>query len=85
MEQTKTHKLICDDRKLLALTGVDKVESSNENMVVCTINASPVVITGKSLHVKKLDVESGQIEIEGKIDGIKYQTEKKGFFKRIFK
>lgn len=84
MEQ-KNHKLICDNRNLLEITGVEKVESTNENQVVLLISSSPVLITGKGLHVKKLDVQTGIVEIEGTIDGIKYQAEKKNFFKRIFK
>jgi len=86
MEKTiANHKIICDARKLLQLTGVEKVESSNETQIVCIVMNSPLVILGKNLHVKKLDVEQGQVEIEGSIDSIKYQAERKNFLKRLFK
>ena len=85
MENSKNHKLICDSRKFLQLTGVEKVESSNENQVVCVVLGVPLVILGKDMHMKKLDLVEGQIEIEGQIDSIKYQTERKSIFKRIFK
>jgi len=86
MEKTiANHKIICDARKTLQLTGVEKVESSNEVQIVCIVMNSPLVITGKNMHVKKLDVEQGQVEIEGNIDSIKYQAERQNFFKRIFK
>lgn len=85
MEAIKNHKIICDARKLLEITGVQKVESSNETQVVCITETSPLVITGKNMHVKKLDTEQGVVEIEGEIDGLKYQQKHKNFLKRVFK
>lgn len=85
MEKTKNHKLICDSRKLLQLTGVEKVESSNETQVLCLVMGAPLLITGKGMHMKKLDVEQGLVEIEGQIDGIRYQAEHRNLLKRMFK
>lgn len=85
MEKTMSHKLICDSRKLLQLTGVEKVESSNEMQVLCTVMGAPLLITGKGMHMKKLDVEQGLVEIEGQIDGIKYHAEHRNLLKRMFK
>ncbi len=81
----KKHKMVCEDRKVLSLTAVEKVESSNENQVVCIISKSPVLITGKQLHVNKLDVEQGIVEITGEVDMIKYHAERKPILKRLFK
>ncbi len=86
MEKTiSNHKIICDSRKMLQLTGVEKVESSNENQIICIAMKSPLVISGKNMHVKKLDVQQGVVEVEGNIDSIRYQPERKSFLKRIFK
>ena len=89
------HKFHCDGRKFLSLCGVSKIESSNENQVICIVENYPLLITGKNLHVKKLDVEQGIVEIDGieqgivEIDGtidmLKYQPEKKNILKRLFK
>lgn len=86
MENTnKNHKIICEDRNNLQMTGIEKVESSNENQIVCASMKSVLIISGKNLHVKKLNVEDGHVEIIGQIDSIKYQQEKKPLLKRIFK
>lgn len=79
------HKFHCDGRKFLSLCGVSKIESSNENQVICIVENYPLLITGKNLHVKKLDVEQGIVEIDGTIDMLKYQPEKKNILKRLFK
>lgn len=79
------HKLHCDGRKFLSISGVQKIESSNETQVVCIVENSPLLVGGKNLHVKKLDVEQGLVELDGQIDLIKYQPEKKSLMKRIFK
>jgi len=45
----------------------------------------PLIITGKNMHIKKLDVSGGIIDVDGQIDSIKYEQKKKPFFKRIFR
>ena len=82
---TKKHKLVCEDRKNLFLNGITKVDSTGETQVVCEINGSKIVILGKDLHVKKLDVNEGVLEVEGQIDQIKYAEKSKPLFKRLFK
>ena len=86
MENISTnHKIICEGRNSLQMTGIEKVESSFENQIVCQTMKKPLIITGKNLHIKKLDVDNGIVEIIGQIDSIKYQPEKKNIFKRLFK
>ena len=81
----KNNKIICDNRKILDLSGIDKLKSSQPTQVVCETNKTPLIIIGKNLHIKKLNLEEGVVQIEGEIDEIKYQAEKKNLFKRIFK
>ena len=81
----KSHTLICNDMKVLNITGVQKVESSTKTQFVCDLNGKTIVVCGKNLHIKKLDLQTGVVEIEGEIDSIKYQSGKKSFWKRIFK
>ena len=82
---TTKHKIILDDRKNLVMTGVTKVENINTECINCKINNSSVSITGKDLHIAKLDVDTGNVEVNGTIDNIRYLEPKQGLFKRIFK
>ena len=84
MEQ-KNHRIVCENRKNIELLGIEKVESNNPSQVVCVAMGSVLVISGKNLHIKKLDINEGILVLEGTIDGIKYQGEKKSLLKRIFK
>ncbi len=83
--QNREHKLICENRKKIALTGIDKVDSANLNQIALFVQNSCLCVFGKNLHVDKLDVTSGHIEISGEIDTIKYTDKKQNLFKRIFK
>ncbi len=79
------HKIFCDNRKFLQILGVEKVESSNENQVVCKVMGLTLFVQGKNMHISKLDVPQGILEIDGQINMLKYMAEKKNFWKRIFR
>lgn len=79
-------KLTLNNRKNLSLTGVEKAISSNESNMIFQVNGVKLFITGQELHIEKLDVESGILELTGVIDCIKYgSTSNKNMFKRLFK
>lgn len=84
-EMTAKHKIILDDRQNLVMTGVTKVDNINTECINCRVNNSVVCITGKDLHIAKLDVDTGNVEVVGEINSIKYLEQKQGFLKRIFK
>lgn len=87
-EKIKNHKLLCLNRNELSVTGVSKVNSATEKQINLVINNEQLIIFGMNLHVNKLDIEQGIVEIVGTVDSIKYSKSnaiKEGFFKRIFK
>ena len=79
--------LTLQNRKMLSLSGVKKLDSINENQAKLQLSDCSLFIFGKELRTKKLNIEDGQIVIEGIIDAIKYgqQKDKTPFFKRLFK
>lgn len=81
------NKVCLINRKNLSLTGIEKVIGINESSLLANVDGGVLSVNGQSMEVKKLDVESGNLEIEGKIDCIKYldKKEKLGLLKRIFK
>lgn len=82
----KDHKVILDNRKKMTLTGISKAVSANENMVVLLLPGQKMTVSGKGLHLNKLDMEQSIVEIEGDIFSFKYVSAAtpQGFFKRIF-
>ena len=83
--EIKNHTLICENRQKLHITGVTKVLSSSKTEVECTIFDVATLIKGKDLHIEKLDLQSTTLEVVGEIDMIKYENNKKSFWKKVFK
>lgn len=87
LKVAKDHKVIIDNRKRTTITNVTKALSANDTSVVLQMQQSKIYITGKDLHLNKLDIEQGLAEIDGEIFSLKYSgaTDNQGFLKRIFK
>lgn len=73
--------------RTLLLQGVTKVVSSSQSQAVVQCGDSLIVLTGSSIEVKKLELEKGEVCLEGNFTNIKLgqQKEKQPLFKRIFK
>ncbi|MBQ2892351.1 MAG: sporulation protein YabP [Bacilli bacterium] len=85
------HEINLLNRYKLSITGINKINSlNNEEFIIDTIQGN-LLIRGSDLTMQQLDIDKGQIWIEGKIDTIEYldkeekKKEKEGFFKKIFK
>ncbi|MDD7218682.1 MAG: sporulation protein YabP [Clostridia bacterium] len=93
MEEKKvisTHKLILEDRQGGTITGVRDVNSFDEKEILLFTQAGKLVIKGEQLHVKRLNLEKGEVDLEGKIDSLTYlskSTDKKdeSLLKRMFR
>lgn len=85
-ERTKNSKIVVVNRSTTNLCGVTKVNSATESCVSVLLAGESLLIEGNNLHVQKLDVETGIVDIEGTISSFKFAKGKsnKGFFKRIF-
>lgn len=82
-------KIWLEDRKKLVMTGVSDVVSFDDLSVVLDTLVGRLIINGEELHIQKLCLENGEVEVEGKVDEILYEDEKqnskKSFFGRIAK
>ena len=80
------HKLALDERKRLTVSGVTKVESFDEELVVVHTVKGTLVIRGQELHLQQLSLEAGQVRVDGTIHAMTYeeQTANGGFFARLF-
>ncbi|MEG1499453.1 MAG: YabP/YqfC family sporulation protein [Clostridia bacterium] len=75
------------NRKQLSITGISKVQSISDKQILLETCGHTLQVLGSGMEVKKLDVESGELEVEGEIDCMKYlgAKQKGGLLKRIFK
>jgi sporulation protein YabP len=97
MENTKNikpqynHIIHVEDRQKLGLTGVNRVVTFNEELVILQTSMGTLNIKGKNMKVNKLNVDNGDMSIEGEFISFIYSskdgsTGKKGnLIEKIFK
>ena len=78
-----THHIVLKERKSAMLTGVKEVLSFDSEEVQLD------TITGKDLHVRRLTLERGEVDIDGTFDELKYSdphtmNDTKSFLGRLF-
>lgn len=91
LAQKRSHKMHMEERNKLELTGIIDVISFDLNKVILESDYGVITIKGSNLHVNRLSVEKGELDVDGRIDSYAY-TEvnnyaKKGesFVGRLFK
>ena len=72
--QMGSHKLTLQNRGSVMLTGVKDVVAFDENQVVLDTELGLLTIKGKDLHVSRLTLEKGEIDIEGQADSLVYSS-----------
>ena len=88
---TKSHKIVLTNRKGGNFTGVLDVISFDISEVLLETEQGMLNIKGKDLHVNRLCLDKGEVDISGHIDSVTYsdvpQNQKKGesFFVKLFK
>lgn len=80
MEERKGHHTFMSDRKEANLSGVQDVKSFDEQEIILETELGVLLIRGNGLHIGRLTLEKGEIEISGRVDSLIY-TEKKGYGK----
>ena len=81
------HRLQLEGREKLTVAGVEDVERFDENCIVTTTSAGTLIITGEELHIGKLSLDGGEMQVDGRIDAVTYEdTEVRqgSFLSRLF-
>lgn len=82
------HNLIMENRAHLTVSGVEDVESFNDEEIILHTQMEVLIVTGTELKINKLSVDTGEVEIEGFIDCLRYAMSKAnrgGILSSIFK
>lgn len=70
------HKVNIWNRGKGTITGVRDVVSFDVEEIILETELGLLSIKGNDLHVKRLTVEKGEVEIDGTIDGLQYTEQK---------
>lgn len=87
----KAHKVLLNNRKMGNFSGVVDVLSFDVAEILLETEQGMLLIKGNDLHVNRLSLEKGEVDIEGRIDSLAYSEVKdygkqvESFFGRLFK
>ena len=82
-----SHHVVLEEREQLVISGVEEVESFDENTIVMLTSRGTLVVRGEELHIEKLSLDGGDLRVEGSIDSLTYEDggrERGGLFSRLF-
>ena len=82
------HHIILEGREDLSVSGVEEVESFDENTIVMVTNKGTLVVRGEDLHIEKLSLDGGDLRVEGMVESLTYEDEGRergGFFSRLLR
>ena len=68
----KSHKLVLNNRKTGLVTGVLDVLSFNLNEILLETEQGMLMVKGTDLHVNRVNLEKGEIDLSGNIESISY-------------
>jgi sporulation protein YabP len=82
------HNVIMENRRQLTVTGVMDIDSFDESTVIVFTDQGELTVKGANLHINRIDVDTGDLLMEGEIDALYYtdnQPQKGGFFSKLFR
>lgn len=91
MVRGRSHSILMENREKVTITGVQDVDSFDEASVLLITDLGYITLHGIDLHISKLNLEDGQLIVEGDITGMEYSDNEglrsKGgsFFGKLFK
>lgn len=86
----KPHRMLIENRRKSTISGVQDVQSFNEQEILLLTEEGKLQIRGEQLHIRGLNLEKGEAGIEGKVNSLIYlsrNTPKKEekLLKRMFR
>lgn len=71
----RTHKMVLTGRRTCNLTGINDVLSFDVNEIILETDMGMLMIKGSDLHVNRLTLDKGEVDIEGKVDSFTYSEQ----------
>lgn len=83
------HTVSMEERERIRMGGVLEVLSFDEEGVMLETECGLMMLKGTGLHMGKLDLDAGEITVEGLFDSITYSdgtlSDKHSFFGKLFR
>lgn len=86
--ETSGHKLTLVGREKLEITGVEEVESFDENTIIMSTSLGDLIVRGEGLHIETLSLDGGALKVEGTVESLTYEEVREargGLLSRLFR
>jgi sporulation protein YabP len=88
-QENQIHKVTMNNREKFSATGIEDVESLDDDKIIAYTVDGQMTIRGAQLRINRLSLDDGVLEIEGLIDGLEYSDNHRssggGIWGKIFK
>ena len=87
----RMHKVTMTNRRSCAINGVKDVLSFDEREILLETEQGMLMIKGDELHVNRLTLDKGEVDIDGKVDSFTYSdvsnssTKNESFLSKLFR
>ncbi|TCO71362.1 sporulation protein YabP [Marinisporobacter balticus] len=89
--KSKSQNIILENREKLSISGVEHVTSFDENTIILETIKGVLTIKGNHLDMNKLNLDDGNVVVEGEIEAMMYSDRDSmgskgiGFLGKMFK
>lgn len=89
--RARQHRVTISNRQTCTINGVEDVLSFDVGEVLLETDQGMLMIKGTDLHVSRLTLEKGEVDVDGKIDSLTYSEntgvsgKAESFFARLFR
>ena len=80
--------LSLENRKKLLLSGVEEIVSFQDEKISLNTVLGNLTIKGSNLHINKINLDSGDLELDGEVYSLEYAEDRpaeRGFFSKLFR
>lgn len=86
LTEAAAHCLSMENRRKMSLNGVTDVSGFNENTILLQTTMGKLAIQGEQLHIGRIDLDLGLLELEGSISELAYAEDSPvvTFWQRLF-
>lgn len=87
----RVHKLMLTNRRTCTINGVSDVLSFDIHEILLETDQGMLMLKGDDLHVNRLTLEKGEVDIDGRIDSLAYSEttgyhgKNESFLSKLFK
>ena len=72
ISSTRMHKVTMTNRRSCVINGVNDVLSFDEHEILLETEQGMLMIKGDDLHVNRLTLDKGEVDVDGKMDSFTY-------------